>query len=539
MSVSLLRTLLMADFLTLRTWLSTKRFSKLFVIISFLILFWLVIWGIYLLSKGYFQYISTYKTYGLLTAAYAINASVLVLFVLMIMAAVTAIVGFLLERSPEHEYILSLPVPSSTLPTLYFIRTTIINIFLIFVILGPIAFAYEYVFQSRNFVSFYGGLFCTLVSLVLLTNCIATFISYLLAYFLKKQTIYTGAFGLLLFFSIMFGVFYLIFPKSLFTLSESQSINFLQEYYHLPITSQWLPTVWITDTLLRGFSLYSLLLFSLTFIFIYMTFLFQKRYFIEVYHHIHPQEQKKSASHTASHFFKRFPFLMKDYLSIIREPSNAGYVLFLSGIATFFFIFLRVGLQRGYQSNAGVQNYFAIFSFLWMGFFVTAFLLRIIYPLMSQEGTSRWFIFSLPIEKKAILSQKIIFGYAASIPIGVFSIIMWYIIPFTGNKVILIFFSLVTVFFLTQAHILLGAIVPDFENGDTPERVSTSAMGIAALALSFLYISVGGYLMFSALQQYTNSFYTCLLFISLSLFILILLTVGVFRQYKHSWGISA
>lgn len=532
MNMSILKTLFTVDMLSIRTWLTTKRVSKLLVIFSFAVLFCLVISGIYYLTKAFFLYVSNYKMYGILTASYIINASIVVLFILMVMAAVTALVGFMLEKSPEHEFVLSQATPTTILPMLYFLRSTIINIALVLLVFTPIAVAYQYVFQNHDVLFYYGRLVYAFVSLVLLTNSIAVFISYAFAYTLQRQTIYTGIFGLVLFFLVMFGIFYVIFPKSLFLMTEIQSVDFLQEYHRLPITSPFLPTVWITDTIFQGFSFSSLLLLLVTFVSLIASYVFQKKYFIRLYRRIHPQEHAHFSSRTPGRLFRNFPFLMKDYLSIARDPADAGYVFFLLGIAAFFFIFLRVGLSRAYRGTLNIQGYLAVFAFLWLGFFVTAFLLRIIYPLMAREGSSRWFVFSLPFGKKAILKQKIIFGYLIAIPISVFSILVWFFIPNQANIYVIIGFSLIMVITLAQTHVLLGAIAPDYENGDAPERVSTSAMGLVTLTFSFLYIVAGAYLMFDSLQNLSSVFSSFILYAGSSLLFLFILTHAVSKYNR-------
>lgn len=533
MDISTLYALLMGDFLALRTWFYTRRFSKLLIIFSFITLVLGVVWGIYSISRSYFLYMSSYGTYGLLSVAYVINASIVVVSALMIMAAVAALVGFLLEKTPEHEYLLSQPISPIILPTLYFIRSFIVNIFFISLIFVPIALAYQTVFLKEADLFFYLRIVYILGLLVFITNSIAVFISYGIAHQLKKRTPYTGAIGLFLFFLIMFCIFFAIFPNTLLKMSDSQSIDFLQEFSRLPINAEWLPTVWVTSTLLKVSFLEPFLLFLLTLLLLITSYRFQKKYFILLYHHIHPQEHSKSSIHSVSRFFMWRPFLIKDYLSIVREPAEIGYVYFLVGIAIFFFIFLRIGINKGLQASVGIQAYLAVFTFLWLGFFITAFLLRIVYPLMAREGINRWFLFTLPLNRSVILTQKIQFGSIVSLPLSVFSIIVWIFLPFSRSKYSLIFFSLIMVTTLTLIHTLMGSINPDYENGENPEKTSTTAMGILTLCISFLYISISSYLIFHSLQNPIDFLRDVFTFIAFTVGILVLIIAIAFYNQKN------
>jgi len=81
--------------------------------------------------------------------------------------------------------------------------------------------------------------------------------------------------------------------------------------------------------------------------------------------------------------------------------------------------------------------------------------------------------------------------------------------------------------------VLLGAISPDYQNGDSPERVSTSAMGIVTLTFSFLYICIGAFFMYRSLSSPASTVLNSFIFMDLSLLVLTVLNICVFwRQNK-------
>jgi hypothetical protein len=77
-----------------------------------------------------------------------------------------------------------------------------------------------------------------------------------------------------------------------------------------------------------------------------------------------------------------------------------------------------------------------------------------------------------------------------------FYIFVLQILPFTSayrtNIIVFIFWVIMT---LSWLHVLLGAVYPDFREGNDPEKVSTSGMGIISLIISIIVIINGGYIL--------------------------------------------
>ena len=177
------------------------------------------------------------------------------------------------------------------------------------------------------------------------------------------------------------------------------------------------------------------------------------------------------------------PLVFKDWLSIIRNPSETGYAIFLGSMAVFFFLFLYLGIGHR-LTNETWQLQLTVFSFAWILFFATAFFLRFLFPLIAREGKSAWYLFTMPITRNRILFSKILLSILLSIPVMIFAGLIWYLLPFAiGINSYLTYISMVVIFTLAISQILLGAILPNFSQSN-PEKISTSGMGLVTLLVS-------------------------------------------------------
>jgi len=98
---------------------------------------------------------------------------------------------------------------------------------------------------------------------------------------------------------------------------------------------------------------------------------------------------------------------------------------------------------------------------------------------MAKEGASAWFIFTQPLSKLKILFAKLIFSLIITIPLSLFSFILWYFLPIEGvNKNFIALITVLTIVLLTFINVLIGSILPNFKEAADPEKISTSGMGL-------------------------------------------------------------
>ncbi len=150
---------------------------------------------------------------------------------------------------------------------------------------------------------------------------------------------------------------------------------------------------------------------------------------------------------------------------------------------------LSVAKQIRFSGGRG-ETELVLFSFAWLAFFTLAFLLRLSFPLIAREGICPWYLFSLPLKKTKILDAKILFGTIISLPYLLLGLFIWKLMPFrVGDMWILGATTTYTLLTLVLIIGFSGAIMPNFSDGGSPEKVSTSLTGLLALVLSGVIVA--------------------------------------------------
>lgn len=534
-------TLLYYDLLSIKAWFRQQAFSKLLVLLAFGLMFLSVSIVFFVLSNGFFFQITSYKQYGNLTALYLVHAAIIITSWFAFATATISTFGLLHSSKKQFSYILTQPITPFVIPVWLFIKSTIMNSFLLLFFLTPIAIAYTQSFMAGVTIDFILRFALVFFLLVLLTNSLAAICGYKAAAAIKEKMSIVSVFALFLFFGSLFLLTNLIFPQKLVDLYNAPSEQFLIIYNNLPLSKQWLPTSWMLTTIISGFNIFSITLIAVTVLITLISLAYQTDRFIPLFQSLstQPYETTTPPQYQTQKFQEklllRFPLISKDWFSIWRVPSESGYVIFLFFIAFFFFFLLsRIEVFQHYPTP--YQNEIVIFSYVWLLFFTTAFLLRLIYPLMAKEGSSAWYMFTQPVSLARILFSKLIFGFIAVFPVYIFAIIVWFLLPFSNiSRPFLISLSLVSITTLAVIHVLLGAIFPNFSQADDPEKISTSTMGIITLAVSFFLTAFTSYLLYGVLKVTLSTlivFFEIIFFALFALVVLYTLSTTIMRKYE-------
>jgi len=335
--------LLYYDLLAIKSWFRSRTLSKMAVFFAFAFVFFSLSFFIYFFSRSFFLSLTLYKEYGLLIAKYLVNAAILITSLFALAATSVSVYSFLQNSNKEVEYLLSQPVKSTVIVTWIFIKSCIVNALLLVLLFSPLAFAYFNVFLGNQAVAYTIRFYLIILLLTILTNSIASILGYLFAYGLKNKIYLTNIGGIILFFGVIFPLIHLIFPQELVSLYDAPAEKFFLIYNTLPLLNPWLPSTWVAKTLLEGLSINTLFILVLTVVLTILAFFFQRKKFIPLFHFLNSQEKQKTIS-TKTDLIFRYPLIVKDWLSIVRIPSETGYSLFLFSIALFFYFFLLFGL---------------------------------------------------------------------------------------------------------------------------------------------------------------------------------------------------
>jgi len=191
--------------------------------------------------------------------------------------------------------------------------------------------------------------------------------------------------------------------------------------------------------------------------------------------------------------FRRISLISKDLLSFFRNPKDVSYLLFLIiMIVSFFGLFSRGYLARGVTEKYLVDA--VVFSFAWLIFFSGTYVIRLSYPLMVNEGQSKWWLFTLPIASTRILQSKVSSSLILSLPLLSLGLLEWQILPFSVNTAFFVLLSVIGITSLAVALPLIGSLFLDFTACYNPEKASTSLSGLLSVVFVCSVGALGGYL---------------------------------------------
>ncbi len=483
--MDIIRTLYWADARALHHWLTTKAVSKLIVIALFFLLFGWIAMGLYAIGSVFFRSLASFETYGVLTAQYILHAAIVIIVWLSIGSSVATSVGALFSPSIQMQLLLTLPISKKYLIRWMVLKTCLANAIMLSFAFMPIMFSYASIFQLHS-VAFIIQLIIVFLCIVLLSSSIGSAIAIFAIKVANGHTAVVATTSILIFFSALAGLIQLIFPAELSTLYSASSEVFSRVFPALPLNNLGLPTAWLSMTISSGLSVHTLFAMMLTAVVVMISLRIHDDFFIPTL----LSERSRSRTTSISRVWEkrirtsRHPLLIQNWLSIIRLPEEIGYGIFLSSVAIFFFVFIAVGTAGGFRQEAW-KTQLILFAFGWVVFFTIAYALRFLYPLMGREGKNMWHIFVMPMTRKSLLVSKIQFAILMTIPPSLFAIFTWSILPFaSGYRIILSGISISTIVTIAIVQTLLGAITPDFSKDSSPEKASTSGMGLLALIAS-------------------------------------------------------
>lgn len=526
------------DHIAFRNWFKNKTVGRLVVVLLFLTVFSIISAGLYAIGNLFFGGIASYEQYGLLTSEYIIHASIIIILWLSLASAMTSSIGLILVPGIELNYLLSLPVKTSRVIVWLFTKSVLANFILMSFVFLPIMSSYAHAFKLMG-IGFIIRTLISLLFLVILSSSVAMPIAIFTASKIRSYVYQFMIVGMLGFFIALVSLLKLVFPPSLSSLILLNSDQFHKVYLSLPLNQNFLPTLWLTRIITTGFSLPSVMVLFIVVSVMLISVGIQTKYFWNILVSIKSLPVNIAVVRSSvSVFIKcQFPVLYKDFLQLLRDPGESGYALFLSSVAIFFFAFLRFG-TIGQIRNAQWQGGLILFTYAWLIFFAISLYLRFVFPLLSREFHNAGALLSLPLDRKQILFQKLLFSLILTIPLLILSSIVFVILPFTsGFRIMLISVTGIVLIVIVLSQLFIGFIGPDFREGDNPEKISTSGIGIATLVVSVVITFVGGYVIREIVLSGSQSFVGLITGLILVLFALITGLYSITRKTMNSYQI--
>lgn len=484
-----LLSLFKADLLQARYWLKKHTIAKILVVwASLLVLIGLVnaiFWG----SFSYFWSIKFYEPYGQLTASYVLHSGFILTTWFVFLSAFVQAVKSLIKPSPNLIYLMSQPLKPTIIGTWLIFRSWMANTFLMILFWLPVALSYNFVYQVFSTPSL-------IINIILITTLTTTFVqvisatlSLILAPLFKGKEAILILGGVIGFSSVTGGIIALIFPLSLRDLLKIDISQFDQLFANLPLNQAWVVSGNIIKFLETASYSYLLLPFLLSIFFISIGLILYYLLLIKSWQKILSQAYVTHAWTPPFRWWYKKPLLLKESLSLLRNNSERNSIMFFFSLLGFFFYFLRRSLNINPDLSQNTQSLTA-FSLGTILFITTAFLLRIVFPLLTREGQSAWYLLREPQGTLAIQKTKSQFGRFLTTLFLIIILSGWLLMPLPMElKQRLIVFSTIGVLILGWLNTSMGLMMTDWEKGSDPEQVSTSGLGIITLILSLSIIA--------------------------------------------------
>ena len=195
----------------------------------------------------------------------------------------------------------------------------------------------------------------------------------------------------------------------------------------------------------------------------------------------------------------------KELLVSLRSPKNLFWfaflmVLMLAQVGVVNLLERYVGI--GMSSRVATSGLTPALQTGVILFFVSALILRFVFPALSQEGDTAWILGSAPIDFKDIFRTKSSFYSLVMLFISLIALAV-YVVPLGASVEVISVLALIIVlgvFSLTMLGLSIGTIFVNFKTDD-PQKLSTSPAGIAFILISMTYSLIGSYLVYSVLSE--------------------------------------
>ncbi len=185
----------------------------------------------------------------------------------------------------------------------------------------------------------------------------------------------------------------------------------------------------------------------------------------------------------------------RDLIGLGRSPHELGRAGFLAFLLVLYTAILFVApLSEVVRKPEAVTRLFFL-DVMAVGYFVTAFGIRFIFPSLSLEGRGAWILFASPVPIFGLFLAKVLLYSALLLvvigPIAVAGALRFISSPALVGAFVLLF-ALLTLTTVTVA-LAFGVLWPNFRETNA-ERLATNGGGLATILLCLGYVGMLGWL---------------------------------------------
>ncbi|MBU2615052.1 MAG: hypothetical protein KKG87_05800, partial [Elusimicrobia bacterium] len=244
----------------------------------------------------------------------------------------------------------------------------------------------------------------------------------------------------------------------------------------------------------------SLLIVGTAFIFLLILLVLAEKYYYPVITNIHLGTEKRkqgSAKAAIANSLKisKFSFFIKDIRVFFRDTKQWSQVLLVIALVLVYLF----SIQKLPKSFTGqnypvvyVSNFLAFFNIGAAGFILSALALRFVFPQISLEKGTLWFIFSMPMTIEKFFVKKLIISAVPMLFLGLIMGIFSNLLLKVSSPIVF-WFSSGTIILLSIGLLCmslgLGAGYPKFDSDNIVE-IEASYGGIFYMVCSLVYIGL-------------------------------------------------
>jgi len=531
-----------------------KDWPKILVMVCFLLVALILALTTYFFSKSAFLFINHYPQFLESMLFYTLLGWFFLIFILTLGSSlISALQNFFVQD--DDRLLLSLPIKPQIIFESRLIDLITLSGWPVFVFGLPLLWAFKKSFQF-SFCYFFLS-FLALILVYLISVLIASIVSLKIISFTgqsgKKAVNLSVLIGLPI---LAWAATNVLIPANLVETFQKLELSQINRFLKLlPINSPFFPSTWAVNfifywTIKPEFAIDNLikLFLLLTVLTGFLYWLVNKEYFYDLskvrigYFIARPQDKRRPSFNKKSFSYGlkslKTTFLEKDLLIFSRNQAEiyqAGFIFFM--ILLYFLILDKIPLEKLAEN----LPYFSIEKLMGMNFIFGAYILallglRFVFPMMSSEGQAGWLLWSAPFSKKEIFWQKLLTGWGFLTLIGA-------IVSLFSTLILKLNFRLLTnqfLFFLPLAlglasiNLGFGALFPDFREKNL-EKISTSAGGILATALSLFYIFLfNQLLLFNFDKPFLSLFYLLIWLLSAGVAIF-LSVISLFKIKRYQF----
>lgn len=466
-------------------WFQQNRLAKLVVALVSLLFFSGIGYMYEQTAYYYFFSLHQFEPYGFLTTEYLLHAALLVSLWFTAISSFVLATNQVWTEDTEWNWLLTQPTSSFIITLWHHWRTLLPNTALLTVLWLPPSIGFVRVYQTLSWNLFLPVMLLLILLLTAGVQIFTTSLAWLLAPRMrrfKQLILWSGGIMVVI---ASYWLFTSILPTSLQSLLRIDIDQFADAFSALPLNQPWFVTREFLSPL-TGFSLTRFATLTGSLLVTSIALLSWQAKTLRKTFALAKSSDSSTTLQSNTTAWYRWPLIWKEWTSFTRTQSEMNFFLFFTGLIVFFFFFLHRALTLNLELQSQLSTLLP-FSLGTILFLTTAFLLRLVFPLLAREGESAWHTLTEPVHRINLLVSKFTF----SLLLGLFVImainIGWWLLPLSAtDHLSMAIYSTVGIFLITGYNALLGFWEPNWQAGRHPDQMSTSIQGFVALGISLL-----------------------------------------------------